>query len=445
MTSVKNARTAFLVAVVLMVLSGLAAYFSIHRLVLSEAWVTHTRKVQAAIGTVEASIEVASRNRNAYILTGNDNLREAFNEAVPQIAQSLQEACGLVQDNPEQAKTCQLYTDTNEKRIGIWQRTVELRRSQPSDNAGQAILAMQSLQLGGETSVIAAQMQSRESALLIRRKRTSRRLFAWTISILCSAFVLSIWLFSIHYRLLTVELEARVEAEQTTSDSVKSLRLLTTRLLQIQDEERRKFSRELHDSLGQLLVGAKMQLDIMARSSPSAGLNEAIQSLDQAITETRTISHLLHPPLLDEVGLSSAVRWYVEQFARRSGLDIQLNLPENPPRLPRPMELALFRVLQESFTNIHRHAMASRAELTLLYLPDRVSLSVRDNGKGTPPGLVAGFQSKGTNVGVGLAGMRERARELGGQLEIISGSRGTTISVAFPFQDGDLASVRAAS
>ena len=207
---------------------------------------------------------------------------------------------------------------------------------------------------------------------------------------------------------------------------------MTGRLLQLQDAERRKFSRELHDSLGQYLVGVKMNLDMYSAQHKDHLLSEAIQLLDQSIAETRTISHLLHPPLLDEAGFCSAAKWYTEGFAQRSGIEVKANLPDDASRLPRPVALGLFRVLQESLTNIHRHSGSAKAEVALEILPYQVVLKIRDYGKGIAPELLDRFQAKGTNSGVGLAGMRERIRELGGQIRIEPSSPGTLISVVMP-------------
>jgi signal transduction histidine kinase len=239
----------------------------------------------------------------------------------------------------------------------------------------------------------------------------------------------------VHYRLLSAELEAREQAEHAARVSEQSLRRLTGRLLQLQDEERRKFSRELHDSLGQYLAGVKMNLDMFSRAHPDDRLlSEAISLLDQSIAETRTISHLLHPPLLDEAGFLSAATWYLEGFAQRSGIQIRLDFPQEIGRLPRPVELGLFRVLQESLTNIHRHAGSSKAEISMRISADQVVLAVRDYGKGIPPELLESFRRNSANAGVGLAGMRERMRELGGQLQVESSASGTVISATIPLE-----------
>jgi len=256
------------------------------------------------------------------------------------------------------------------------------------------------------------------------------------VVVLMVTFILALIMFSIHYQLLTAELDAREQAERMIRDSEISLRSLTGRLLQLQDEERRRFSRELHDSLGQYLAGAKMNLDMLCNSHPPDRLlSEAVQLLDQSIAETRTISHLLHPPLLDEAGFCSAARWYLEGFAQRSGIEVKMDLPDDTGRLPKPIELALFRVLQESLTNIHRHSGSPRAEIFLKLFPRQAILQVRDYGKGIPQELLENFRAKGTNIGVGLAGMRERLRELGGQLDIQPEGPGTLICVTMPLPE----------
>jgi signal transduction histidine kinase len=289
------------------------------------------------------------------------------------------------------------------------------------------------------------QMRDEEQKLLTVRANVSRRLFTLAVVVLMLTFILALIMFSVHYRLLAAELDAREQAQNTIRESEDSLRRLTARLLQLQDEERRRFSRELHDSLGQYLAGVKMNLDMFSTTRPADGLlSEAIQLLDQSIAETRTISHLLHPPLLDEAGFSSAAKWYLEGFAQRSGIEVKVDLPENAGRLPKAIELGLFRVLQESLTNIHRHSGSSKAEISLKVFPDRVILEVRDYGKGIPRELLESFRTRGINFGVGLAGMRERVRELGGKLDIQPRSPGSSISVTLPFQEKNKAADAAA-
>jgi PAS domain S-box-containing protein len=213
-------------------------------------------------------------------------------------------------------------------------------------------------------------------------------------------------------------------------------RRLSSRLLRLQDEERRRIAREMHDSLGQYLTALKINLEVAGASREEQKadlLAECIQLANSCLTETRTLSHLLHPPLLDEAGLASAVRWYVTGFAERSGIKVNLDMPADFARLPVPIETALFRVLQESLTNIHRHARSPAADIHMHVIDGHVKLEVRDYGAGIPTHILKRFRQSGT-TGVGLAGMRERIYELGGQLDIRAETQGTTVSASIPIQ-----------
>ena len=223
--------------------------------------------------------------------------------------------------------------------------------------------------------------------------------------------------------------------ESLVEERTAALRHLSARLLRVQDEERRRIARELHDSLGQYLTAAKINLDVLARTSQqdSKSLREAEQLIERAISDTRTLSHLLHPPLLDEAGFLSAARWYVEGFGKRSRIKTTLKAPENLGRLAPEIETALFRVLQEALTNVHRHSGSPAVEVTLAVADHAVTLTVRDHGKGIAKTTLERFRKSGTHVGVGLAGMRERVKELGGTFDIQSGPNGTTLCAVIPF------------
>lgn len=234
---------------------------------------------------------------------------------------------------------------------------------------------------------------------------------------------------------------AHDELESLVEQRTAALRRLSSRLLHVQDEERRRIARELHDSLGQYLTATKINLDLLAQSDHlSERLREAQQLLERAISDTRTLSHLLHPPLLDEAGLASAATWYVEGFGQRSGIKASLEMPSSLQRLPAPVETALFRILQEALTNVHRHAHSAAVDVRLCVDHSSVRLSIRDYGKGIPENVLERFRKDGTNVGVGLAGVRERIKELGGTLQIDSSNSGTLLTVSIPIADAELAS-----
>jgi signal transduction histidine kinase len=213
------------------------------------------------------------------------------------------------------------------------------------------------------------------------------------------------------------------------------LRVLSLKLLRTQDEDRRRIARELHDTTGQTLAAlklalAKVQRDLEAHRFNPSLMKDADSLADQAIAEIRTTSHLLHPPLLDEIGFASAAKWFVKEFQKRSGIRVFTRVPR--VALPKHVELVLFRVLQEGLTNVLRHSGATTAEVLLGHDDARVSLTIRDFGRGMPPDRLDEFQRNGTGVGVGLAGMRERVRELSGDLQLRSNHAGTVVSVVIP-------------
>jgi PAS domain S-box-containing protein len=243
-------------------------------------------------------------------------------------------------------------------------------------------------------------------------------------------------------QLLVQTLETRIfERTQELENATDKLRELSSRLLQTQDEERRRIARELHDGVGQLLVALKMNLSVL-KNEKSALSHYACQSLeenatiiDQASREIRTMSHLLHPPLLDEVGLESALRWYVDGFAERSKINVQLQLTSGfSEALPRELALTLFRVVQECLTNVHRHAESPTAFVCVNRSAHEISLEVKDEGIGIPPEMQSKIAARGSS-GVGIRGMRERIRQFGGRFDVHSGDDGTRISVVLPIHE----------
>ena len=216
----------------------------------------------------------------------------------------------------------------------------------------------------------------------------------------------------------------------------ESLRALTARLLQLQDDERRRIARELHDSAGQILVALDINLSLVQKNeglAPNAAnaVRESIALVQQLSKELRTTSQLLHPPLLDESGLPSAVRWFVDGFAKRSKISVDLEIAPDLGRLPRELETTIFRMVQECLTNIHRHSGSPTASIRIARNSNHVSVAVRDRGKGMSADNYRNSFGPIT-PGVGIQGMRERVRQLGGHLQIHSGSSGTTVRATLP-------------
>jgi signal transduction histidine kinase len=234
------------------------------------------------------------------------------------------------------------------------------------------------------------------------------------------------------------ELEMRVH-ERTAQLEQKNeeIRQLTGRLLRSQDDERRRLARELHDSTGQMVAAMKINLDVLnekidARDDETKKLVvESIAIVDEMNRQLRTVSYLLHPPLLDETGLQSALRWYTEGFSQRSGIEVNLEISPGFCRLQHDLEIALFRVVQESLTNVHRHSGSSTAKIQLIREGENIRVEVVDNGNGLSTGLYEGKFIPG----VGIMGMQERMRQFGGNCEIIPTQDGTTIRATVPLKN----------
>ena len=228
--------------------------------------------------------------------------------------------------------------------------------------------------------------------------------------------------------------ENAIELERMVESRTAALRRLSNRMMTMQDEERRRIAREIHDGLGQELAAAKMILDgILAKdSSPlmRQASVEASQLIDRAIQQVRTISHLLHPPLLDEVGLISALRWFLEGLSERSGIRMALEVdPPDPGRLKSELETAIFRIVQEALTNMFRHSGARNGSVTLIRKDGNIVVTVRDDGKGIEEQVI---QLRPESVGVGIGGMRQRVTELGGSLRLANANPGTIVEVIIP-------------
>ena len=240
---------------------------------------------------------------------------------------------------------------------------------------------------------------------------------------------------------LMSQLRAANEQLATTTEEAREreeeYRRLSGRLLTLQDEERRHLALDLHDSTGQCLAALTMNLDVVGQATKALdarsrrALAESRSLADQCAREVRTFAYLLHPPLLDEMGLRSAVRWYAEGFTKRSGIQVVVELAD-VGRLSRPIATALFRVVQESLTNVHRHASTSTASIRLTVTAGIVALEIHDQGHGLRDQVTHDNGTRPETLGVGIQGMRERIRQLGGTFDVEFTDKGTTVCVGVP-------------
>lgn len=232
---------------------------------------------------------------------------------------------------------------------------------------------------------------------------------------------------------------ARTDLEVDLETRIVQLRALSARLMTLQDEERRRLARELHDSAGQYLAGIQMNLGALSNSSTlsdavKSRLSDTADLAERCSTEIRTMSYLLHPPMLDELGLRSALSIFVEGFVNRSAIRVDLDVPDDLGRLPSVIETALFRVVQQSLMNIHRHSGSPVARIAVKPRVENVMVEISDEGSGIPTDILQGFHSDRRLAGVGIYGMRERIKDLGGQFNVRSSPVGTTIEVSLPLQ-----------
>src|SRR5580704_3367894 len=428
MSSTGKANAALAAAVILLLLSSCAAYLAFSRLNASEGWVRHTRDVQSLLAQFAMTNARAGRLRAEYVDSGDASLLERQVETVGKVRNSLASIQRLTGDNEVAQANYRKLAEITEQRITLMDQAIELKRGGKSTLPAQAAITRQIVLTSEETDGILQRMYDDEEHLLTERKARVSSSSSVTIAILVASLLLALILFVVHHLLLTEQVTARGRAET-------GQRALSAKLLSLQDEERRKFARELHDSVGQHLAALKMAVSLLQKKLPGdATLQDCIKMLDDSISETRTISHLLHPPLLDEAGLNSACRWFVEGFGKRSGIDVHLDILDGAMRLPEATELVLFRGLQESLTNVHRHSGATRADVSMRRSGNEVILRVRDYGRGMSPAVWQSLQQDGSGGGVGLAGMTERIREIGGKLEIRSSAMGTEIVARVPVQ-----------
>jgi signal transduction histidine kinase len=422
----------FALALCVLVAVALASDTVTARLANAQYWVVHTHDVETVTAQVRGDIVAAGDARQFFIITGDRASLAEYERAKTSIPSELSALQKMTADSAVEQAGIQHLRQVVSQRLGLLQKSIELREQSGSDLEAQKQWTREGAVLQSQALDVLDRMKAEEDRLMALRQTISSRNYERVRIVLLVSFAVVVILLAINFYDLARELRERKQAEEAVLK-------LSGRIMRIQDEERRRVARELHDSIGQVFALLKVNLEMISRTigTPSTQIRELIveskKALDIGLSGARTLSHLLHPPLLDEMGFTSAAKWLVDGFSRRSKIQVELEIPENLPRMSQDVELALFRILQEALTNIHKHSASPTAEITVTADPHMVHLRVKDCGKGIPEAVLEVFKKRQAGLGVGLAGMRERVRELGGRLELKSAGNGASVEASIPF------------
>jgi signal transduction histidine kinase len=403
-----------------------AGYATIRDMATSRDWLGHTYEMKSELANLELNRAMLHEAANTAV--SSEEAAARTRSAIDAIRESLSRLKQLTQDNPAQHERVEQLEPVVER------HTAQIASGQGNGAAQNASQDRGNAPEDATIGRIVGDINAEETQLLGERQALWDRDFERNIGVLAFAVAACLLLLFTNMHLLREDARSSRVAAKHIQESADSYRALSARVIALQDAERRRIGRELHDSVGQSLAALQMNLEQLpaAREESGAALvTESTELVRRTAQEVRTLSHLLHPPLLDVVGFVAAGKNYVEQFARRSGIEAKVNFPDGISMPSKEAELVLFRVLQEALTNVHRHAQATAVEVRLARHDHEVMLSIQDNGRGLPPGAVESFEG-GMASGVGLAGMRERLAEFGGKLHVESSRSGTIVNASIP-------------
>lgn len=418
------------VGTALVIIIAVAGSSTMRGMATSRDWLAHTYQVKSELTELELSRALLHDIANT---AGPSPTQAALvRDAAEKVRGSLAQLKELTSDDPDERK-----------RLEQIDPVIELHANEIVAAAGGAsgrpVSSAAPVDQDGAAADVAitgaiSEIDGQETRLLGAREALWDREFQRNIAVLAFAVGACLLLLFTNMHLLREDVRSSRIAAEHIRQSADSFRALSSRIIGLQDAERRRIGRELHDSVGQSLSALQMNVEQLAAVSEAARgtmLAETRELLQRTAQEVRTISQLLHPPLLDMVGFVAAAKNYVQQFSRRGGIEVKVNFPDDFRMPSKEAELMLFRVLQESLTNVHRHARASTVDVWLAHHPHQVVLTIHDNGRGLPQGVIENFHA-GLGSGVGLAGMRERLAEFGGTLQVESSHSGTIVRAAIP-------------
>ena len=404
----------------LVLVIAIAGYSTMRGMATSRDWLAHAYEVKSELAELELKRALLHEYENA-----RGSVQEERQAALQSAAEAVRQSFGhlkeLTQDNPPQQERLEQLAPLLEQHINEIQ----------GGTAAAEVPA--TAEVEARIGQIIGDIATRETQLLALREAAWDRQFRRNIGVVAFALGACLLLLFINMHLLREDARSSRVATEHIRETADSYRALSARIIGLQDAERRRIGRELHDSVGQALASLQMNLEQLATrpGADDALVTESLQQVRRTAQEVRTISQLLHPPLLDVVGFVPAAQNYVQQFGRRSGIEAKTNFPEDLKLPSKEAELMLFRVLQESLTNVHRHAQATAVDVWMARHDHEVVLTIQDNGRGLPAGVIENFDG-GMASGVGLAGMRERLAEFGGKLHVESSHSGTIVRASIP-------------
>jgi signal transduction histidine kinase len=427
---------------------AVAGYSTMQGMANSRAWLAHTYEVKSELADLELHRALLHEYAAERSLAASEDGQARFQSAAAAMGEAFVHLKQLTQDNADQqgrlaqlgpileqhVQTLRAAGDPVTPPVTLARKSANSRSADSSGPLSNSRLKPSAAVQDARIAAIVGELEDQESNLLNIRQAAWDREFRRNILVVAFAVGACLILLFTNIRLLREDIRSSRIATDHNRESADSYRALSARIIGLQDAERRKIGRDLHDSIGQSLAALQMTLDQLALAGGAQSAALIADSLDlvrRSAQDVRTISHLLHPPLLDVVGFAAAAQNYAQQFARRSGMKAKVNLPDELSLPSKEVELVLFRVLQESLTNVHRHAQASAVDIWLVLEDHQAVLKIQDNGKGVPAGVIESFKA-GMASGVGLGGMRERLAEFGGKLEVESSPGGTTVCASVP-------------
>jgi signal transduction histidine kinase len=420
----------------LVLITAVSGYATMKGMAASRSWLGSTMELKSELGNLEMNHGMLHQYAAEAAVGGNEAAVDEVRSTGDAMRQSLVRLRDLTRDDAAQQDLLGRLEPIAEQHIQ------ELRAASGALTLAKNPRHLPAVESKGETdedviiSRIMGDINTRETQLLAVRQAAWDREFGRNIAVLAFAVGACFSLLMTNMHLLRADARSSRVAAEHIRESADSYRALSARVIGLQDAERRRIGRELHDSVGQSLAVLQMNLDQLSSARKAAGgggplVAECLDLVRRTAQDVRTISYLLHPPLLDVVGFAPAARNYLQQFERRSGIKVNANVPEDLQLPSKEAELVLFRVLQESLTNVHRHAQASGVDVWLARRGHEVALMIQDNGRGLPAGVMENF-SAGLASGVGLAGMRERLAEFGGTLAVETSHGGTMVRASIP-------------